>query len=449
MSTIITTIGFGDIHPECNAERIYIIFVMYMGSIIFGILLAEVQQVVMASSKKARSKEEYIQSVMDFMGEHDIPREVENKVMRWANFDFEQKQNVQARRDVLHTLPESLRRRVMGIIHNGKLEDIPILARLARVAGSELLLDLYVEMNSEAFYPNSTILQSGFHADRMLIVSSGTAKLEISQTNAAMSSKKKNHSASSLNDEEKILSGNNSESSSNAPTSSSVDPEDSDDDDKETKELQEGDFLGDSCLLGETDWGANFPGFSVKLTAETFVVCNVLTKDKFDEIIAKYPVMVHDEIKYLSSQHREAKKRQGSTVLLNAKMARVVMNWVKVTAKLVERNKVRDKGGTMLLNSMSSSLQKIRESRAFTETVDERKIMGPSTGDPTTALAHESIERRAESAGGVMVEGDTVRADTEREMSMKSKVIHTFFYLACLCWRGGQGEIPSIVTQGA
>jgi hypothetical protein len=125
------------------------------------------------------------------------------------------------------------------------------------------------------------------------------------------------------------------------------------------------------------------------------------------------------------------------------------MNWVKVTAKLVERNKVRDKGCTMLLNSMSSSLHKIRESRAFTETVVERKVMDPSTGDPTTALAHGSIERRAESAGVVMVEGGTVRADTEREMSMKSKVIHTFFYLACLCWRGGQGEIPTIVTPGA
>lgn len=51
ITTIITTIGFGDIVPYNTAERIFCIVVMYIGSLIFGILLAEVQQVVNQASQ--------------------------------------------------------------------------------------------------------------------------------------------------------------------------------------------------------------------------------------------------------------------------------------------------------------------------------------------------------------------------------------------------------------
>ena len=51
ITTIITTIGFGDITPYNTAERIFCIIVMILGSLIFGILLAEVQQVVHQASQ--------------------------------------------------------------------------------------------------------------------------------------------------------------------------------------------------------------------------------------------------------------------------------------------------------------------------------------------------------------------------------------------------------------
>ena len=55
ITTIITTIGFGDIVPYNTAERVFCIIVMYIGSMIFGILLAEVQQVVHQASQVRKS----------------------------------------------------------------------------------------------------------------------------------------------------------------------------------------------------------------------------------------------------------------------------------------------------------------------------------------------------------------------------------------------------------
>jgi hypothetical protein len=85
ITTIMTTIGFGDIVPRNSMERLYCIIVMYMGSVIFGILLAEVQQVVAQASQDAREKDTFIQTLLDFMREHEIPRETENEVIRWLS----------------------------------------------------------------------------------------------------------------------------------------------------------------------------------------------------------------------------------------------------------------------------------------------------------------------------------------------------------------------------
>jgi len=42
-------------------------------------------------NQDAREKDIFIQTLLDFMGEHEIPRETENEVIRWAQFDFDQK----------------------------------------------------------------------------------------------------------------------------------------------------------------------------------------------------------------------------------------------------------------------------------------------------------------------------------------------------------------------
>ena len=46
INTIFTTVGFGDVGPQNEAERFVTIFLMYVGVIVFGLLLSEVQEAV-------------------------------------------------------------------------------------------------------------------------------------------------------------------------------------------------------------------------------------------------------------------------------------------------------------------------------------------------------------------------------------------------------------------
>ena len=46
ITTVFTTVGFGDISAENTPERIFTIGAMYMGVIVFGMLLSEVQNAI-------------------------------------------------------------------------------------------------------------------------------------------------------------------------------------------------------------------------------------------------------------------------------------------------------------------------------------------------------------------------------------------------------------------
>ena len=43
VSTVWTTVGFGDIGPANPVEQIYCVFLMFVGSLVFATLLSEVQ----------------------------------------------------------------------------------------------------------------------------------------------------------------------------------------------------------------------------------------------------------------------------------------------------------------------------------------------------------------------------------------------------------------------
>ena len=49
------------------------------------------------------------------MAEYEIPRDIENEVIRWAQFDFDQKHTSKKQSDVLGNLPKPLRCCVMWV----------------------------------------------------------------------------------------------------------------------------------------------------------------------------------------------------------------------------------------------------------------------------------------------------------------------------------------------
>jgi CRP-like cAMP-binding protein len=355
ITTIITTIGFGDIVPYNTVERLFVIVIMYIGSVVFGILLAEVQQVVHQASQDAREKDSFIQTLMDFMQENDIPRETENEVIRWAQFDFDQKHTSKKQNDVLGNLPTPLRRKVLRFLHKDSLDSVPILADLSAIAGEDLILDLYASMHSVTFYPLSDICGSSRIADRLFVVASGVAKVEISSEHSVA---KKAISWSQRRGSLQNVMSDSEQSRQEDPTA-----EDSDTDarrqESEAILLTIGDHFGENCLLGETDWSAGFPGYSVRISAMTALMCMVLTREKFQNVIAAYPYIVQEEVRHMSEQYMQKQKEEKSRA--KTKHARIYFRWSKISKKLTKKYPDKSenvRGHTGVKNDLKKNVDK-------------------------------------------------------------------------------------------
>jgi hypothetical protein len=72
VNTVFTTVGFGDISAQNPEEMVFTVCMMYTGTIIFGILLSEVESAWSSMRAFTREKGRLLQEMMTFMSQKDI-----------------------------------------------------------------------------------------------------------------------------------------------------------------------------------------------------------------------------------------------------------------------------------------------------------------------------------------------------------------------------------------
>jgi hypothetical protein len=76
----------------------------------------------------------------------------------------------------------------------------------------------------------------------------------------------------------------------------------------------------------QTDWGAEFPGYSVRISAMTALMCMVLTRETFQHVVATYPaiVQVHIKIKMIKSTFQHVIATYPSIVQVHIKIQKKI-----------------------------------------------------------------------------------------------------------------------------
>ena len=253
ISTVFTTIGFGDIFAENHYERIYSVLVMFIGSIIFGTLLAEVNEAVGQASRVAREKDNHVQQLLDFSRDNEIPLEIENEIINWATFEFEQGRHVRVQNEILASLPAQLHQKVLAHLHRGILSEIPLLAALSHPNTEDFMLALWAVMTTETFYPGTDVVDTTQPADKLVIVTSGNIMIEYH------GSEDTHHTL-----------------------------------------MSQGSFIGENSLLGDTCWAdmSGTPHKSVRFVAVSPLVCMVLTRAAFEAVLLREARELREEVEW-------------------------------------------------------------------------------------------------------------------------------------------------------
>jgi len=173
-NTIFSTVGFGDISAENTAERWALVVIMYVGVVVFGTLLSEVQNAIEDVYHLSRDRQRVVNQVTAFLHSNDVPKALADTIRSWVDFEFEYQQYMMQQKEIVAYVPEALRRPLHTHLHNGLLYRIPWLRDLTSPLAADLLLSLFVSMTLRTFLPGLSIVSRRSPVDRCFFVMHGS-----------------------------------------------------------------------------------------------------------------------------------------------------------------------------------------------------------------------------------------------------------------------------------
>ena len=146
--TTLATVGYGDITPHTNIERLYAMGVMIMGVGMYSISIANVAAIVMEMKPAMARHMDQIQRVVSFMRSRRIPIELQHKIRDYFTFIWaRQLGNDEAA--LLAQLPKSLMADVSMVLKRDFIARVPFF----RNADEQLLREIAIQMQSAVFAP--------------------------------------------------------------------------------------------------------------------------------------------------------------------------------------------------------------------------------------------------------------------------------------------------------
>jgi len=292
ITTVFTTVGFGDISADNTSERIFTIGTMYMGVIVFGMLLSEVQNAISDLYEYQRQRSRVIHQLKDFLFLHDVPRQLSDTILSWVEFDYAHRQARSFDSMAMMHVPEVLRRSLLSHLHHDALYKVPFLRQLSSNFREDFLVDLFSRMITMTFPPGFPIASRAIDGNRMYLIKFGIIRVA-------------------------LMDGSTIET------------------------LNPGDFFGENCLLGENSWRTK-AGMLVEYVSTTFVSCLILSRDMFVQTMSEYPRCVQEDIeceaKRLTGTRRlQARQRQagdGDSLAPSTELRRLG-RWFALTHKIL------------------------------------------------------------------------------------------------------------------
>ena len=170
--TTLTTVGYGDITPQNNLERMYSCLALLTGSLVFATMLASVNSLVAALDRQGAEAEEKLDQVKEYMRFRNLPRDLVVRMRRYYTYFYSHK-TVFDESDILGNLTPSLRYEVVTYALKETIQCIPLFKAL----DPEFQAEVFPLLKPMSASPREIIYSRGDRPDGLFFLLKGQVEV--------------------------------------------------------------------------------------------------------------------------------------------------------------------------------------------------------------------------------------------------------------------------------
>ncbi|KAK7101352.1 hypothetical protein V1264_024143 [Littorina saxatilis] len=154
--TSLTSIGFGNVAPNTNAEKIFSIFAMMLGSLLSAAIFGNVSSIMLRMYQGSDELHEKLQSVKDFVNFHHIPKTLAGRLQESFQHNWAYTNGIDMN-NVLKSFPECLQADICLHLNRNLLNTCPAF----KGASPGCLRVLSIKFHTTHAPPGDTLLHPG------------------------------------------------------------------------------------------------------------------------------------------------------------------------------------------------------------------------------------------------------------------------------------------------
>ena len=173
--TTLTTVGYGDITPSSNIQKLYTIFVEVLGVGVYGYLIGNVASIL---SKKDPAKvlyEENLEKLTALNKYRKLPHELQSRVRDYYTYMFKQRMGFNES-DFLRGLPSGLKSDVSMYLKKEVIEKI----NLFKDADQKFIREIAQHLRPVVLTPGDCVFSEGDEGNDMFFVINGELSVYVS-----------------------------------------------------------------------------------------------------------------------------------------------------------------------------------------------------------------------------------------------------------------------------
>lgn len=168
----LTTVGYGDVLPTTDAQKLYATVVMVLGIGVYAFIIGNIATILTNLDPARALYLQRLERIDAFMRYRRLPRRMQHRVRSYYQYLWTHRVG-HNESEVLNELPPHLRTEVALFLKKDLIENVPLFQK----ASPAFVREVALEMRAAVFMPGDWIVRSGARGRHMYFISQGEVQV--------------------------------------------------------------------------------------------------------------------------------------------------------------------------------------------------------------------------------------------------------------------------------